>query len=209
MSQDSRIRVLSVDDHPLLSEGIAAIINSQTDMELVGQAADGQTGLRLYREKHPDITLLDVRLPDMSGIDVLMTLRSEFVNARIIMLSTFQGDVEIQRALEAGARGFLLKNLPNRELVSAIRQVHAGKKCVPPSVAAHLAEYLTEDDLTPREIEVLRLITAGNGNRDIANVLSITEDTVKGHVKHIMEKLGAHDRTEAVVIAVRRGIIQI
>jgi len=163
----------------------------------------------MYRQQHPDVTLLDVRLPDMNGIDVLMTLRAEFINARIIMLSTFQGDVEIQRALEAGARGFLLKSMPNRELVAAIRQVHSGKKCVPPQVAAHLAEYLSEDNLTAREIEVLGLIAAGNGNRDVADNLSITEDTVKGHVRHIMEKLGAQDRTEAVVIAVRRGIIQI
>jgi DNA-binding NarL/FixJ family response regulator len=209
MSSDTRIRVLNVDDHPLLNEGIAAIINAQSDMLLVGQASTAQDGIRLYRQHHPDVTLLDVRLPDMSGIDALIAIRVEFVNARILMLSTFQGDVEIQRALEAGARGFLLKNLPNRELVGAIRQVHAGKKCVPPQVAAHLAEYLTDDDLTPREVDVLQLISAGNGNRDIAMALSITEDTVKGHVKHIMEKLGANDRTEAVVIAVRRGIIQI
>jgi DNA-binding NarL/FixJ family response regulator len=209
MSQDRRIRVLSVDDHPLLSEGIAAIISAQADMELVGQATDARSGIEMYRQQHPDVTLLDVRLPDMNGIDVLMTLRAEFINARIIMLSTFQGDVEIQRALEAGARGFLLKSMPNRELVAAIRQVHSGKKCVPPQVAAHLAEYLSEDNLTAREIEVLGLIAAGNGNRDVADNLSITEDTVKGHVRHIMEKLGAQDRTEAVVIAVRRGIIQI
>jgi DNA-binding NarL/FixJ family response regulator len=178
-------------------------------MELVGQATDGRSGIDMYRQQPPDVTLLDVRLPDMSGIDVLMTLRAEFINARIIMLSTFQGDVEIQRALEAGARGFLLKSMPNRELVAAIRQVHAGKKCVPPQVAAHLVEYLAEDDLTAREIEVLALIAAGNGNRDVGDALSITEDTVKGHVRHIMDKLGARDRTEAVVIAVRRGIIQI
>jgi DNA-binding NarL/FixJ family response regulator len=209
MVQDTRIKVLSVDDHPLLSEGIAALINAQADMELVGQAVDGRNGIEMYRRLRPDVTLLDVRLPDMSGIDVLMALRAEFINARIIMLSTFQGDVEIQRALEAGARGFLLKSMPNKELVAAIRQVHVGKKCVPPQVAAHLAEYLTEDHLTAREIEVLGLITAGNGNRDVADALSITEDTVKGHVRHIMEKLGAQDRTEAVVIAVRRGIIQI
>jgi DNA-binding NarL/FixJ family response regulator len=209
MTQNRRIKVLSVDDHPLLSEGIAAIISAQADMELVGQGVDARSGIEMYRQHRPDVTLLDVRLPDMSGIDVLIALRAEFINARIIMLSTFQGDVEIQRALEAGARGFLLKSMPNKELVVAIRQVHAGKKCVPPQVAAHLAEYLAEEDLTAREIEVLALISAGNGNRDVADALSITEDTVKGHVRHIMEKLGAQDRTEAVVIAVRRGIIQI
>lgn len=192
-----------------MNEGIGTIISAQADMSLVAQATTAQDGVRLYREHHPDVTLLDVRLPDMSGIDALIAIRAEFVNARIIMLSTFQGDAEIQRALEAGARGFLLKNMPNRELVSAIRQVHAGRKCVPPEVAAYLAEYLTDDDLTPREVQVLQLMTAGNGNRDIADQLSITEATVKGHVKQIMEKLSANDRTEAVVIAVRRGIIQI
>lgn len=201
--------MLNVDDHPLLNEGIAAIINGQADMELIAQASDAREGIRLYRQHHPDVTLLDVRLPDMSGIDALIAIRAEFVNARIIMLSTFQGDVEIQRALEAGARGFLLKNLPNKELVASIRQVHAGKKCVPPAVAAHLAEYLGDDDLTAREVEVLQLISAGNSNRDIADLLTITEDTVKGHVSHLMDKLDANDRTEAVVIAVRRGIIQI
>jgi DNA-binding NarL/FixJ family response regulator len=209
MSDDRRIRVLSVDDHPLLNEGIAGIINAQADMQLVGQASNAHEGLRLYRDLRPDVTLLDVRLPDMSGIDLLIAIRAEFVNARVVMLSTFQGDVEIQRALEGGARGFLLKNMPNRALVDAIRRVHSGSKCVPAEVAAHLAEYLTEDELTPREVEVLRSITSGRGNRDIADALSISEDTVKGHVKHIMEKLGANDRTEAVVIGVRRGIIQI
>jgi DNA-binding NarL/FixJ family response regulator len=209
MGSERRIRVLNVDDHPLLNEGIATIINAQADMELVAQASDAREGIRLYRQHYPDVTLLDVRLPDMSGVDALIAIRAEFVNARVIMLSTFQGDVEIQRALEAGARGFLLKNLPNKELVAAIRQVHSGKKCVPPAVAAHLAQYLADDDLTPRELEVIQLISAGNSNRDIADLLSITEDTVKGHVSHIMDKLGANDRTEAVVIAVRRGIILI
>lgn len=209
MTADGRIRVLSVDDHPLLNEGIAGIIGAQPDMELVAQATTAGDGLRLYREHRPDVTLLDVRLPDMSGIDLLTAIRAEFVNARVVMLSTFQGDVEIQRALEAGARGFLLKNMPNRSLVQAIRRVHSGSKYLPPEVAAHLAEYLTDDDLTAREIEVLQLVTTGRSNRDIADVLSISEDTVKGHVSHIMEKLGAHDRTEAVVIGVRRGIIHI
>jgi DNA-binding NarL/FixJ family response regulator len=152
---------------------------------------------------------MDLRLPDLSGIDALIAIRTEFINARVIMLSTSKGDVEIQRALEAGARGFLLKNMPSRELVAAIREVHAGRKCVPPGVAAHLVEYLAEDPLTAREVEILQLMTRGNRNRDIADTLTITEDTVKVHVKHIMEKLGANDRTEAVVIAVRRGIIQI
>jgi DNA-binding NarL/FixJ family response regulator len=209
MSEARRIRVLSIDDHPLLREGIAAIISNQPDMELVGQAADAHEGLRLYRQLKPDITLLDLRLPDMSGIDTLMAIRAEFVNARVIILSASQGDMEIQRAMEAGARGFLLKSLPHKEIVNAVRLVHAGKKCVPPDVAASLAEYLAEDMLTGREVEVVALIGAGNRNRDIADILSISEDTVKGHMRNIMEKLGANDRTEAVVIAIRRGIIQL
>lgn len=209
MSEDTRIQILSVDDHPLLREGIAAVIEAQPDLNLVGQASDGRDAIRQYRQLRPDITLIDLRLPDMSGTDALMAIRAEFVNARFIMLSTFQGDVEIRRAFEAGARGYLLKSMPPRELVAAIRQVHAGKKCVPPDVAAHLAEYLTEDTLTPREVEILQLIAGGNRNRDVADALSISEDTVKVHVSHIMEKLGANDRTDAVVIAVRRGIILI
>jgi DNA-binding NarL/FixJ family response regulator len=207
MNAAARIRILSIDDHPLVRDGIAAMISRQADMDLVGQAADGRDGIRQYRQQRPDITLMDVRLPDMSGIDALIGIRTEFLNARIIMLSTSQGDVEIRRALEAGARGFLLKSMPPNELVDAIRRVHGGHKCVPSQVATHLAEYLTEDTLTPREIEIVQLIAAGNRNRDIADALSISEDTVKVHVKHIMEKLEAGDRTEAVVIAVKRGII--
>jgi DNA-binding NarL/FixJ family response regulator len=178
-------------------------------MYLVGQAADAREGMHLYRHHKPDITLMDVSLPDMSGIDVLISIRSEFINARVIMLSVSQGDVEIQRALQAGARGFLLKTMPPSELVAAIRKVHAGKKCVPPEVAVRLAEYLSEDTLTAREVEVLHLMASGKTNRDIGNVLSISEDTVKVHVKHIMEKLGADDRTAAVVIGIRRGMIHL
>ncbi len=201
--------MLSIDDHPLLREGIAAIINSQADMQLIGQAASATDGIRQYRDLRPDVTLLDLRLPDISGIDALIALRTEFVEARIIILSTSHGDFEIQRALEAGARGFLLKSMPPGDIVAGIRQVHAGRKCVPPQVAAELAEYLAEDTLTEREVEVLRLIANGNRNRDIATALSITEDTVKSHVKHLLDKLSASDRTEAVVIATRRGIISL
>jgi DNA-binding NarL/FixJ family response regulator len=178
-------------------------------MILVGQAADALDGIRQFRQHKPDITLMDLRLPDTDGIAALLTIRAEFPNARIIMLSTFRGDADIQRALAAGARGFLLKTMPPNELVAGIRQVHAGRKYVPADVAVQLANYFAEDTLTPREVEVLRLIAAGSRNRDVADALSISEDTVKVHVKHVMEKLGANDRTEAVTIALRRGIIHL
>ena len=209
MSEPNRIRVFSVDDHPLLREGIAAMINSQSDMTLVAQAATGGESILKFREHVPDVTLMDLRLPDMSGIDALIAIRTEQPDARVIMLTTFEGDVEIQRALQAGARGYLLKSMPPDEIVDAIRQVHAGKKRVPAEVAAHLAEHLSDEALTEREIDVLRHLAGGNRNKDIAERLFISEETVKVHVKHIMEKLGASDRTQAVAIAVRRGIIQL
>jgi DNA-binding NarL/FixJ family response regulator len=209
MSDQVRIRVLSVDDHPVLREGIAAIINSQSDMLLVAQAANGSEALQTFRELQPDVTLMDLRLPDMSGIDVLIAIRTEFAEARIIMLTTFEGDVEIQRALQAGARGYMLKSMPPRDLVEVIRQVHAGKKRVPSEVATYLAEHMSDEPLTEREVDVLKHIAGGNRNRDIADRLFISEETVKVHVKHIMDKLGASDRTQAVAIAVRRGIIQL
>jgi DNA-binding NarL/FixJ family response regulator len=209
MTDQARIRVFSVDDHPLLREGIAAIINSQPDMTLVAQASNGRDALQRFREHLPDVTLMDLRLPDMSGIDTVIAIRSEFADARIVMLTTFEGDAEIQRALKAGARGYVLKSTPPKDLVDAIRQVHAGKKRIPPDVAAHLAEHLTDETLTDREIEVLSHLAHGNRNRDIAERLFISEETVKVHMKHIMEKLGASDRTQAVAIAIRRGIIQL
>jgi DNA-binding NarL/FixJ family response regulator len=193
----------------LLQEGLAAIINNQPDMVLVAQASNAQEGIQLFRKHKPDVTLMDLRLPDKSGIDAMIAVRSEFPEARIIMLTTFEGDVEIQRALEAGARGYLLKSMPPKDLVEVIRQVHVGKKRIPPQLAAQLAEHMSDEDLTAREIEVLSQIAGGNRNRDIAEKLFITEETVKVHIKHIMEKLGASDRTQAVAIGLRRGIIEL
>ena len=209
MSSKSPIRVFSVDDHPLLREGIAALVNSQPDMVLIGQGANGAEAIQLFKEHLPGVTLLDLRLPDMSGIDVLIAIRSQFSEARIIMLTTFEGDVEIQRALQAGARGYLLKNMPPTELLDVIRQVHAGKKRIPPEIASQLLEHMADEVLTEREIEVLRQVADGNRNREIAERLFISEETVKVHMKHIMEKLGASDRTQAVSIGLRRGIIQL
>lgn len=209
MSEQSPIRILSVDDHPLMREGIAAMIRNQADMLLVAEAANGREAIQRFREHQPDVTLMDLRLPDMSGIDTLIAIRSEHDQARVIMLTTFEGDVEIRRALQAGARGYMLKSMPPGDLLAGIREVHAGKKRIPPEVAAHLAEHLGEETITPRELEVLQRLAGGNRNRDIAERLFITEETVKVHVKHIMEKLGAKDRTEAVAIALRRGMIQL
>ena len=209
MKESPTIRVFSVDDHPLLREGIAAIINSQADMTMVAQASTGREALQLFREHHPDVTLMDLRMPDMSGIDAMGAILAEFPDARVVMLTTFEGDVEIQRALAAGARGYLLKTMPPRELADVIRQVHAGRKRIAPEIAAQLAEHVADEPLTPREIDVLRHVAGGNKNREIAAQLGISEETVKVHVKHVMEKLGASDRTAAVAIGVRRGIIQL
>jgi DNA-binding NarL/FixJ family response regulator len=209
MNTESRIRVFSVDDHPLLREGIAALVNNQPDMILVDQASTGGEAIQLFKTHLPDVTLLDLRLPDMSGIDTLIAIRAAFPNARIIMLTTFEGDVEIHRALQAGAYGYLLKNMPPSELLDVIRQVHAGKKRVTAEIAAQLAEHMGDEALTEREVEVLQQVAGGNRNRDIADKLFISEETVKVHIKHIMEKLGATDRTQAVAIGVRRGIIQL
>jgi len=207
MAESAPIRILSVDDHPILREGIAAIINSQSDMLIVEKAASANEAIRAYRAMRPDVTLMDLRLPDLSGIEVLIAIRAEFPEARIIMLTTFEGDVEVQRAVQAGAHGYLLKSMPPKEMLDTIRKVHAGKKCFSPQIAAGLVEHLGSEILSKREVDVLRHVAEGNRNRDIGQRLFISEETVKVHVKHIMDKLGAHDRTQAVAIAARRGFI--
>jgi DNA-binding NarL/FixJ family response regulator len=178
-------------------------------MLLIGEAASGREAIQGFREHRPDVTLMDLRLPDIGGIDAMIAIRTEHPNARVIMLTTFEGDAEIHRALNAGAQGYMLKSMPRKQLVEMIRRVHAGRRYIPPEVAGHLAEHLGEEALSKREIEVLQKIAGGNRNSDIAGLLFISEETVKGHIKHIMEKLNASDRTEAVAIGIRRGIIQI
>lgn len=204
-----RIRILAVDDHPLLSEGLANVIRNQPDMLQVGEASSGREAIQRFYECRPDVTLMDLRLPDMSGIDAMIAIRSKSPEARFIIFTTFAGDAEIQRALEAGARAYVLKSMPPSELVDVIRQVHAGKKRIPSEIAAYLAEHYSDERLTTREVDILRQLTSGNRNRDIAEKLFIAEETVKAHIKHIMKKLGAIDRTQAVAIGVRRGIIQL
>jgi len=203
------IRVFGVDDHALLRDGIAAAIDSQPDMTMVAQASNGREAIRLFREARPDITLMDLRLPDIGGIDALIAIRDECPDARVVILTMFAGDVEIQRALAAGARGYVLKSTPLQELAEAIRHVHAGKRHIPPEVAAQLAEHAGDEALTERERLVLRHAAEGKKNRGIAAMLFISEETVKVHMKNIFEKLSAGDRTEAVAIAARRGIIRL
>lgn len=203
------IRVMSIDDHPLLREGIAAIINNESDMTLIASVETGAEGIKSFHELQPDVTLVDLRLPDLGGIEVIIAIRAQHSGARLIVLTTFEGDVEIQRALKAGAAGYLLKNMPARQIVDTVRAVHAGKKVIPPQIALHIAEHLAEESLSQRELEVLRHVAEGNRNRDIAELLHISEETVKVHLKHVMEKLGASDRTQAVAIAIRRGIMHL
>jgi DNA-binding NarL/FixJ family response regulator len=203
------IRVLSVDDHPLLREGIAALVNAESDMELVAEATNGQEAIEKFRSHRPDVTLMDLQMPALNGIEAIIGIRSEFPTARVIVLTTYAGDVQVLRALKAGARGYILKAHVRRELLDTIRAVHAGQKRIPPEVAAELAEHATDEDLTTREIDVLRLIAAGNANKVIAGQLSITEETVKSHVTKILAKLSANDRTHAVTIGLKRGLIEL
>jgi len=204
-----QILILTVDDHPLLREGIAALVASQPDMKVAGEASNGREALELFRKLRPDVTLMDLQMPEMKGIDAIIAIRGEFPEARIIVLTTYTGNVQILRALKAGARAYLLKGLLRKELLETIRAVHAGQKRIPPEVAAQLADFAGDDALSAREIEVLRLIAGGNANKEIAARLSITEETVKGHVKNILAKLSANDRTHAVTIGLKRGIIEL
>jgi DNA-binding NarL/FixJ family response regulator len=202
------IRILAVDDHPLFRQGIAALLATQPDMNLIAEASNGREALQQFRTHHPDITLMDLQMPEMNGLDAITSIRSEFPDARIIVLTTYVGDVQVLRALQVGARAYLLKSLLDKELLETIRAVHAGKKALSAEASYELAEHATDDTLTPGEIEVLRLIAAGNANKQIAAQLGITEETVKGRVKSILSKLGANDRTHAAMIGVKRGIIQ-
>jgi DNA-binding NarL/FixJ family response regulator len=210
MSADrSPIRVLSVDDHPLLREGVAALLAGQSDLTLVAEASNGREAIDQFRKHRPDVTLMDLQMPEMDGVDAMSAICQEFPSARIIVLTTYVGDALVLRALKAGARAYLLKSLLRKELLETIRLVHAGQKRILPVVAAELAEHATDDALSPRELDVLRLIAGGNANKAIASQLSITEETVKGHVKNILAKLTASDRTHAVTIALKRGIIDL
>jgi len=205
----SQIRVLTVDDHPLVRQGIAGLVGVQQDMVLVGEACDGREAIQQFRMHHPDVTLMDLQMPEMNGIDAIMAIRNEFPDARVIVLTTYTGDVQVLRALKAGAQAYLLKNALHKQLLETIRAVHAGKKALSPEVSYEIAEHATDDSLTPAEIAVLRLIAAGNANKQIADQLSITEETVKSRVKNILSKLGANDRTHAAMIGLKRGIIDL
>ena len=205
---ENPIRILSVDDHPLLRNGIAALVATQPDMCLVAEASNGREAIQQFRTHRPDITLMDLQMPEMNGLEALMAIRGEFPEARVIMLTTYSGDVQVMRSMQVGARAYLIKNLLDKELLGTIRAVHSGKKALSAEASYELAEHATDEALTPAEVEVLRLIAAGNANKQIAAQLSITEETVKGRVKNILAKLGANDRTHAAMIGVRRGIIE-
>jgi len=206
--EPSTIRILAVDDHPLVRRGIATLIASELDMSLVAEASNGREAIQQFRAHHPDVTLMDIQMPEMNGVDAMIAIRDEFPEARIIVLTTYTGDVQILRAFKAGARAYLLKNSFHKELLETIRAVHAGKKTVSSEVSFQLAEHVTDDALTPAEIRVLRLIAEGNANKEIAAQLSVSEETIKGQVRNILSKLGANDRTHAAMIGLKRGIIE-
>ena len=205
----AQIRILAVDDHALVREGIAVLIGTQPDMTLVAEASNGREAIQQFRTHRPDITLMDLQMPEMNGFDAILAIRGEFPDARIVVLTTYQGDIQILRSLKAGAQGYLLKNTLHKELLETIRAVHAGRKALSPEASYEIAEHATDDALTPAEILVLRLIAAGNANKQIADQLSITEETVKSRVKCILSKLGANDRTHAAMIGMKRGIIEL
>jgi len=207
-AEPAPIRILSVDDHPILRQGVAALVGGQADMSVVAEAANGREAIQQFRAHRPDVTLMDLQMPEMNGLDAMIAIRGEFAEARIIVLTTYAGDVQVLRALKAGARGYLLKNSLHKELLETIRAVHAGKKALSAEASFQLAEHATDDALTPAEIRVLRLIAEGNANKEIAAQLSVSEETVKGQVRNILSKLGANDRTHAAMIGVRRGIIE-
>jgi DNA-binding NarL/FixJ family response regulator len=210
MSPASRsIRVMAVDDHPVVRQGIIGLVSGQPDMKLVAEASNGREAIQQFRTHRPDVTLMDVQMPEMNGVDAIIAICGEFSEARIIVLTTYIGDVQVVRAIKAGARAYLLKNMLHKELLDTIRAVHAGKKTMSPEASFQLAEHATDDALTPAEISVLRLIAAGNANKQIADQLSVTEETVKGRVKNILSKLGANDRTHAAMIGIKRGIIEL
>ena len=209
MNTAGAIRILTVDDHPVLREGIAAVLASEQDMILVAEASNGREAVEQFRTHQPDVTLMDVQMPEINGIDAIVKIREEFPSARIIVLTTYTGDAQAARAFKAGAFGYLLKNMVRKELIDTIRTVHSGKKRIPPEIAVEMAQHHTDDALTEREIEVLREVAAGNANKMVAQLLNISEETVKAHMRSILSKLGANDRTHAVTIAVKRGIIEI
>jgi DNA-binding NarL/FixJ family response regulator len=208
IAEPGQIRILAVDDHALLREGIAGLVAGQSDMSLVAQASNGREAIHQFRTHRPDITLMDLQMPELNGVDAMIAIRGEFPEARIIVLTTYTGDMQVLRALKAGARAYLLKNLLHKELLETIRAVHAGKKTVSPEISFQLAEHATDDALTPAEVRVLRLIAEGNANKEIAAQLSVSEETVKGQVRNILSKLDANDRTHAAMIGVKRGIIE-
>lgn len=209
MKRTGSIRILIVDDHPVLREGIAAVLAGESDMAIVAEAGNGREAIERFRADRPDVTLMDLQMPIMSGLEAIQQIRQEFPGAHIIVLTTYSGDVQATRALDAGASGYLLKSMLRTELVQTIRSVHAGRKAIPAEIAVGLAEHRTDDALTEREIEVLREVAAGNSNKIVADHLAISEETVKAHMKSILSKLGANDRTHAVTIAFKRGIIEI